>query len=162
MSRHAAAISWARHGAAFVDNRYSRVHQWAFDGGAVVVAAASPSIVPPSCTSVEAVDPEEAFVASLASCHMLWFLSIAAGRGLVVENYDDAADGVLADRGDGTLAITDVTLRPRVTFVGSVPSAADYEALHQEAHARCFIANSVTTRVHCAPEPPELVPGIRA
>jgi organic hydroperoxide reductase OsmC/OhrA len=100
----------------------------------------------------EAVDPEEAFVASLASCHMLWFLSIAAKRGFGVERYRDEATGVMARNADGKLAVTLVTLRPAVTFFGDErPSQAEHEAMHHEAHDECFIASSVKTEVRCEP-----------
>jgi organic hydroperoxide reductase OsmC/OhrA len=99
---------------------------------------------------VEAVDPEEAFVVALASCHMLWFLSIAARQGFVVERYHDEASGVLARNAGGKLAVTQVTLRPRLEFAGEKrPSAAQHEAMHHEAHEQCFIANSVMTEVRC-------------
>lgn len=150
MSQHSAVISWERKGAAFVDNRYSRAHRWNFDGGIEIPASASPHSVPPPLSIPEAVDPEEAFVAALASCHMLWFLSIAAERGFVVESYRDDATGVLARNVEGKLAVTRVTLHPRVSFAGeNRPSAARHEAMHHEAHERCFIASSVRTDVRC-------------
>jgi len=99
-----------------------------------------------------AVDPEEAFVASLSSCHMLWFLSIAAGRGFRVDDYADEALGTMARNAEGKLAMTRVVLRPRVVFSGDPrPGPADLAAMHHEAHAECFIANSVKTEVTCEP-----------
>ena len=152
MGRYTAAITWDRNGASFTDNRYSRAHRWSFDGGVEVPASASPQIVPLPHSVAEAVDPEEAFVASLASCHLLWFLSIAAERGFLVESYRDQASGVLAKNGDGKLAMTEVTLRPRVAFAGERrPSSEERAALHHEAHEKCFIANSVRTKVRCEP-----------
>lgn len=152
MSQHTAVIAWERSGAVFTDNRYGREHRWSFDGGIEVTAAASPHVVPPPLTNPAAVDPEEAFVASLASCHMLWFLSIAAKQGLVVDSYRDEAVGVLAANSDRKLAVAEVTLRPRVKFFGAKrPSPAEHERMHHEAHERCFIANSVRSTVRCEP-----------
>jgi organic hydroperoxide reductase OsmC/OhrA len=154
MSEYLVEIRWERQGAAFVDNRYSRGHQWVFDGGVCVPASSSPQVVPLPYSAAAAVDPEEAFVAALSSCHMLWFLSLAAGRGLVVDRYRDTAVGVLGRDAAGKLAMLDVTLRPLVTFGGDTsPAGAELAALHQAAHAECFIANSVKTRVHCTPVP---------
>lgn len=152
MSAYQVVIAWQRNGAVFTDNRYSRAHRWTFDGGVEVPASASPQVVPLPHSVEAAVDPEEAFVVALASCHMLWFLSLAAGRGFVVESYRDEATGVLGEDAQGKLAMTRVTLRPAVTFSGGrSPSAADYDALHAAAHAKCFIANSVKTDVRCEP-----------
>lgn len=154
MSEHRARVEWHRGGAAFTDNRYSRGHAWMFDGGAVVQASSSPSVVPLPMSIASAVDPEEAFVASLSSCHMLWFLSIAAKRGFVVESYDDEALGVMGRDERGKTAITRVTLRPRTRFAGTrVPTADELEGLHDEAHEECFLANSVRTEVLCEPRP---------
>ena len=152
MSQYTAVIAWDRNGAVFTDNRYSRGHSWTFDGGVEIRASASPHIVPLPFSIAEAVDPEEAFVAALASCHMLWFLHIAAKQGFVVESYRDDATGVMAKNADGKLAMTQVTLRPRLVFAGETrPSAAQHDAMHHEAHAQCFIANSVKTEVRCEP-----------
>lgn len=142
-------IKWSKNvGEVFSDNKYSREHQWVFDGGIEVQASASPHIVPLPFSSETAVDPEEAFVASLSSCHMLLFLSIAAERNFVVESYEDNAEGVLGKNGEGSLAMTKVTLRPRVNFSGTnVPAVAEIDAIHHEAHEKCFIANSVKTVV---------------
>jgi len=146
---YAVRVRWEK-GAheAFFDNKYSRVHTWIFDGGTQISASPSPHVVPLPYSSEAAVDPEEAFVASLSSCHMLWFLSVAAGKNLVVESYEDNAVGELGKDGEGKLAITKVTLRPKAIFGGSnVPTTAEIEALHNEAHEKCFIANSVKTTV---------------
>jgi organic hydroperoxide reductase OsmC/OhrA len=152
MSEYTATIEWQRAGAAFTDNRYSREHSWKFDGGIAVRASSSPHSVRLPYSVAEAVDPEEAFVASLASCHMLWFLSIAAKHGFGVERYRDEATGVMARNAEGKLAMTQVTLRPAVTFFGEKgPSAAEHAALHHEAHEECFIARSVKTEVRCEP-----------
>lgn len=148
---YTATIEWARRGAVFTDNRYSRGHRWEFDGGVEVPASASPHSVPLPLSVAEAVDPEEAFVASVASCHMLWFLSIAAQQGHVVESYRDAASATLGRDRSGQLAILDVYLRPAVEFgAGGGPGAAGLAALHHAAHARCFIANSIKATIHVA------------
>jgi organic hydroperoxide reductase OsmC/OhrA len=150
MSQYTAVVSWARNGAVFTDNRYSRVHRWAFDGGLEVPASASPQVVALPMSMDAAIDPEEAFVAALASCHMLWFLSLAARKGFVVESYRDQATGVLAKNTEGRMAMTEATLRPRVTFSGDTrPTAAEHDALHHEAHELCYIANSIMTSVRC-------------
>ena len=152
MSTYAATIRWARSDALFTDNRYSRGHTWLFDGGIEVPASSSPHSVPVPYSQPRAVDPEEAFVASISSCHMLWFLSIAAKRGFCVDRYVDDALGVMARNDQGKFAMTLVTLRPRVDFVGTaIPSNSDVEAMHHKAHDECFIANSVKTEVRCEP-----------
>ncbi len=149
MSNYTAKISWERNGARFTDKQYSRGHRWEFDGGVEVPASSSPHVVPLPFSIEAAVDPEEAFVASLSSCHMLWFLSIAAKRGFVVESYHDVATGVMAKNTDGKLAMTVVTLRPRIVFSDKRPTKTEHEALHQEAHEECYIASSVKTDVRC-------------
>jgi len=151
MALHSAEIIWHRNGAAFTDNRYSRLHRWIFDGGVEVPASSSPQVVPLPLSSASAVDPEEAFVASLSSCHMLWFLSIAARRGFVVESYRDKAQGTVAKNAKGKQAVMEVVLRPQVTYAGNPPSEAESQAMHEESHDRCFIANSVSTDVRCEP-----------
>jgi organic hydroperoxide reductase OsmC/OhrA len=152
MARHTATIRWQRGEQAFLDNRYSRGHTWTFDGGAVVPGSSSPHVVPVPGSDPHAVDPEEAFVAALSSCHMLWFLSIAARRGFRVDDYADEAVGTMARNAEGKLAMTRVVLHPRVVFSGDPrPGPEDLEAMHHEAHAECFIANSVTSEVACEP-----------
>jgi len=151
MSSSTATIVWRRDGAVFTDNRYSRAHEWHFDGGVVVRASSSPQVVRVPLSDASAVDPEEAFVASLASCHMLWFLSLAAGAGWVVDEYRDEAEGVLERNAQGKLAMTLVTLRPVVAFSGPRPSVQEFRALHDRAHDECFIAASVTTQLQCEP-----------
>lgn len=153
MSRYTATIRWVRGDAAFSDHRYPRAHRWVFDG-LEVAGSSSPQVVPLPMSDAAAVDPEEAFVASLASCHMLWFLDIAARAGHVVDAYTDAAEGVLAKNAAGKLAMTVVTLRPRAVFSGARrPTEAELQALHHQAHERCFIANSVLTELRCEPQP---------
>ena len=148
MAEYRARILWRRNNERFVDNRYSRGHSWEFDGGATVPASASPQVVPVPMAVEANVDPEEAFVASLSSCHMLFFLSMAAGEGWVVEEYVDDAVGIMEKNAEGKTAMTTVTLRPRVAFVGEKqPTQAALEQLHHASHEECFIANSVKTRV---------------
>lgn len=150
---HDARVQWTRGDAAFTDNHYSRAHQWSFDGGAVVRGSSSPHSVRAPLSDPSAVDPEEAFVASLSSCHMLWFLALAARRGLVVDGYDDEARGTLERNAEGRMAMTRVVLRPRITWVGDTPGDEVVAALHGAAHHECYIANSVTTVVTVEPPP---------
>jgi organic hydroperoxide reductase OsmC/OhrA len=152
MSTYTAVISWKRGDQVFTDNRYSREHVWRFDGGIEVVASSSPRVVPLPFSIAVAVDPEEAFVASLSSCQMLWFLSIAAKRKFRVDSYTDNAEGIIEKNAAGKLAMTRVTLRPDVSFSGEkIPSRAELDQMHHEAHEECFIANSVKTEVLCEP-----------
>ena len=148
MSEHIATVRWQRGGAEFLQARYSRKHEWRFDGGVVVPAAASPLLVRAPWTDPAGVDPEEGYVAVIASCHMLWFLFLAAKADFLVESYDDDAVGTMG-RTDGPEWVTDVALRPRIVFGGDKqPDAAAIAALHEDAHHHCFIANSVKTRIH--------------
>jgi organic hydroperoxide reductase OsmC/OhrA len=148
MSKHVATIEWTREaGESFSDGRYSRAHRWHFDGGAEVMASASPHIVPLPYSEPGNVDPEEAYIAALSSCHMLFYLSLAAGRGLVVDSYRDAAEGFIERNGDGVSAVTRVVLKPRVAYAGTAPDRTIETELHHEAHRRCFLANSVHTRI---------------
>ena len=144
MHRYSARTAWSRNGATFSDNRYSRGHEWSFDGGVTVPASASPSIVPAPWSVAAAVDPEEALVASASSCHMLWFLSLAAKRGFVVDSYVDDAFGVMEKNAHGKLAFSRITLQPNVSFGGATqPTEDEIAFLHHDAHAECFIANSL-------------------
>jgi organic hydroperoxide reductase OsmC/OhrA len=148
MARHDATIRWTGGDPnEFARGRYSRAHQWLFDGGAVVPASASPSVVREPWSDPAGVDPEEAFVASLSSCHMLWFLDLARHAGHAVASYEDEAQGTLEKCADGKMRMTRVTLRPRVEFAGDAPDAVALDALHHKAHEACFIANSVTAEV---------------
>jgi len=152
MSTYTAQVSWERNGQVFTDNRYSRKHLWRFDGGIEIVASASPHVVPLPFSTGEAVDPEEAFVVSLSSCHMLWFLSLSAKEGFRIDSYEDKAAGWLEKNANGKLAITKVVLRPAVKFSGTnIPSRSEIEELHHKAHQECFIASSVRTDVRCEP-----------
>jgi len=136
----------------FVGRRYSRRHRLRFDGGIEVPGSASPQLVPLPYSDAAAVDPEEAFVSALSSCHMLWFLDLAARAGHCVDRYADAATGVMRKNEAGKLAMTTVVLHPAVEFAGpKPPERAEIERLHHEAHEACFIANSVKTEVRCEP-----------
>ncbi len=152
MSRYTAEVTWSREGGDFLGNRYSRKHLLRFDGGLEIPGSSSPQVVPLPMSDASALDPEEAFVASLSSCHMLWFLSIAAKHRFCVEHYTDTAVGVMEKNADGKVAMTVVTLYPEATFSGSrVPTREELEAMHHEAHEACFIASSVKTEVRCEP-----------
>ncbi len=154
MSEYTARLLWQRNPIeAFNDNRYSRRHTIHFDGGVELPASSSPTVVPLPQSDASAVDPEEMFVASLSSCHMLWFLSLAAAAGHRVDRYEDDAVGTMARNAEGRVAMTRVLLRPRVAFVpGTVGAdAVALAALHHQAHEKCFIANSVKTEVLCEP-----------
>ena len=152
MSDHVATVAWERGDQPFIDNRYSRAHAWRFDGGAEVLGSSSPSNVRPPFTDPAGDDPEEAFVASLSSCHMLWFLFLAAQAKHLVDRYEDQAVGTLGKNAKGQTAFTKVTLRPRVSLAdGKTIEASELERLHHEAHARCFIANSVTAELVVEP-----------
>ena len=143
-----ASIHWERGAAVFTDNRYSRGHTWGFDAGLTVPASSSPHVVRVPYSVEAAVDPEEALVAAIASCHMLWFLSLAAGAGYCVDDYRDAAVGVMGKNAAGKIALLSVKLRPQIAFSGAKrPSAAQIDQLHHRAHEECFIANSVTTAI---------------
>ena len=143
MSEHVVDVSWSRGEHEFSYENYNRDHEWRFDGGITVPGSANPAYL----GNPGPVDPEEAFVAALSSCHMLTFLSIAAKKRLVVDSYDDHAVGVMAKNADGRLAITQVTLHPKITFAGETPDAETLERIHHRSHAECFIANSVTTEI---------------
>ena len=148
MSIYSATVRWTRDpGTDFAKGQYSRAHEWAFDGGAVVPASPSPHVVPAPWSDQAGVDPEEAFVASLSSCHMLFFIDFARRDGLVVDGYVDEAEGLLEKRSDGKMAMTRVTLRPQVMWGGEAPDDAATADLHHRAHEACFIANSVNTEV---------------
>jgi organic hydroperoxide reductase OsmC/OhrA len=153
MSDHVytATTVWARGDQPFSDRKYSRRHDVHFDGGHVMPASSSPLSVRVPYSDPGGVDPEEAFVASISSCHMLWFLDIACRAGWVVDGYRDEASGVMARNAQGQLAVTLVTLRPAVRFAGRQPSREEHEHLHHRAHEECFIANSVKSEVRCEP-----------
>jgi organic hydroperoxide reductase OsmC/OhrA len=151
MNKHeyVATVVWQRGAdAKFTDNRYSRAHEWRFDGGTVVPASSSPKVVPAPLSAESAVDPEEAFVASLSACHMLFFLFHAAKKGFVVERYEDSAVGTMGKNAAGRTAMLKVALRPKISWGGDQqPDAAQLDAMHHQSHADCYIANSVSTEV---------------
>ncbi|PMH31219.1 peroxiredoxin [Vibrio lentus] len=149
MSEYSAVIRWARgDDEAFSDNQYSRGHMWEFDGGVTVPASSSPHVVPLPFSVEANVDPEEAFIAALSSCHMLTFLGIAAKQKYVIDSYVDDAVGVLEEDESGRSSVTKVTLRPDIVFFGSkIPTAKQLDKLHHLAHKNCFIANSVKTEI---------------
>ena len=149
MSEYFACVQWQRaQHEGFTDNQYSRAHQWHFDGGLTVPASSSPHVVPLPFSVETNVDPEEAFVASLSSCHMLFFLSIAAKRKYVVDCYVDHAVGIMAKDNEGNMAMTQVTLRPKVEFFSDKqPCLAQLEKMHHLSHQQCFIANSVKSQI---------------
>lgn len=149
-----ANVRWERGDAAFSDNRYSRGHVWMFDGGIEVPGSSSPSVVPMPLSREDAVDPEEAFVAALSSCHMLTFLAIAAKKRYVVDSYEDHAIGVMTKNERGKLFVSKVTLDPHIAFSGEKRPAPDEIAdMHRLSHQECFIANSVLTEVVVAGMP---------
>jgi organic hydroperoxide reductase OsmC/OhrA len=151
MASYTATIVWERaEGETFSDNRYSRGHSWSFDGGVSFRASSSPHVVP-RFSDPAGVDPEEAFVASISSCHMLTFLYLAARRGLVVNRYEDTAEGEMSRNEKGHFWVSRVTLRPRIDWEGAAPDKLAAEELHHLAHEECFIANSVRTEVRCEP-----------
>ena len=153
MNSIGATIEWNRGEDAFHNNRYSRAHSWRFDGGFEVRASSSPDIVPVPMSDAKAVDPEEAFVAALSSCHMLWFLSIAAKNGFVIDTYIDHASGEMRKNANGKLIVDVVTLQPDVRWSGDrVPAQEEVMEMHDRAHDECFIANSVLTKVNIEPK----------
>lgn len=147
MHTFSANIAWQRDGAAFTDQRYSRAHRWSFDGGLQVPASSSPLSVAVPMSNPANVDPEEALVAATSSCHMLWFLSIAASAGLVVDDYRDEPVGEMRRNENGKLAMARITLRPRIVFAGRQPTSEQLAALHHKAHGECNIANSIKADV---------------
>jgi Predicted redox protein, regulator of disulfide bond formation len=150
MAEHKAMIRWASSGdgEAFLKGRFSRAHTWTFDGGLTVPASAAPSVIPAPFSDPAGVDPEEAYVAAIASCHMMSFLYVAMRAGFVVERYEDDAVGAMRKNERGVIWVGAVTLRPRIDFgAGTRPTPAEVEQLHHRAHEQCFIANSVKTEI---------------
>jgi organic hydroperoxide reductase OsmC/OhrA len=143
MSEHHATIAWVRGSTEFTYETYPRAHTWSFPSGIRVEASSAPEYL----GSADRVNPEEAFVAALSSCHMLTFLALAARKRLIVDRYEDAAVGILEKNADGKLAVTHITLRPRAIFANSAPSPEEVQRLHEKAHEHCFIANSIRTAV---------------
>jgi organic hydroperoxide reductase OsmC/OhrA len=149
---HTARILWESNTEDFTKNQYSRAHHWSFDGGQTVLASSSPNVVRVPYSDPTGIDPEEALVAAISSCHMLTFLYHAAKGGFSVLRYEDNAEGVMGKNSDGRLAITRCTLKPLVQFTGKEPSRAELDHLHHLAHEECFIANSVKTEIICEPQ----------
>ncbi|QEL54435.1 OsmC family protein [Chromobacterium paludis] len=152
MAQHQAEVLWRRDGQDFLDRRYSRKHVLKFDGGAEVSGSSSPHVVPVPYSDPAAVDPEEAFIAALSSCHMLWFLDLAARAGFRVDEYHDLAVGEMGRNAAGKAWVSRVILQPKAAFSGeALPTPEQVEQLHHAAHAECFIAHSVKTEVLCQP-----------
>lgn len=152
MSEYSAEVLWLRNEQDFLNNRYSRKHLLRFDGGVEVAGSSSPHVVPVPMSDASAVDPEEAFISSLSSCHMLWFLSIAAKHKFCVDRYSDIATGIMEKNTAGKMFISKVTLKPKVNFSGAqIPTQEEIDRMHHEAHTECFIANSVKTEIRCEP-----------
>jgi organic hydroperoxide reductase OsmC/OhrA len=151
MSEYKVTISWKRNGPDFLKGTYSREHTWSFDGGVTIAASSSPSVVPAPWSNPKAVDPEEAFVAAVSSCHMLTFVWLASRQGFQVDSYDDEAVGVMTKNEKGVPWVSLVTLHPRIVWSGEKkPTAEQIEGLHHEAHEQCFIAASIKTEVKVA------------
>jgi organic hydroperoxide reductase OsmC/OhrA len=150
VGEHRVEVEWEADGA-FASGRYSRAHLWRFDGGAVVAGSSSPSVVPEPMSDGAAVDPEEALVASVSSCHMLWFLDLARRAGLDVASYRDSAIGAMGRDDRGRMAMVRIVLRPEIVFAGQAPEPGALERLHHAAHQSCFIANSLRTEVVVEP-----------
>ncbi|OAI57298.1 peroxiredoxin [Verrucomicrobiaceae bacterium SCGC AG-212-N21] len=148
MASHSATVRWKREGPDFLKRRYSRAHTWNFDGGLTVPASSSPHVVPAPWSDAAGVDPEEGFIASVSSCHLLWFLDVACGAGFVVESYEDEARGEMTPNERNVPWISRITLSPRIEWGGDKrPSAQEVEHLHHLAHEQCFIAASIKTEV---------------
>lgn len=151
MATYHATIRWQRGSDEFLRQKYSRGHTWHFDEGVTVPASASPQVLRAPLSVAAAVDPEEALVAALSSCHMLFVLSYISAAGFVAESYEDAAEARMEKRADGKTALTQAMLRPRITFQGSAPTEAAYASMHERAHEECYIANSVNFPVSVEP-----------
>jgi organic hydroperoxide reductase OsmC/OhrA len=151
MAGYQATVEWSRSGASFLDNKYSREHTWKFDGGVTIAGSSSPHVVPVPYSNPGAVDPEEALIVALASCHMLSFLYVAGKQGFVVDQYRDEATGKMTKNEAGKYWVSEVTLHPKIEFSGQKrPSPPEIETLHHLAHEECFIANSVKTDIRIA------------
>lgn len=152
---YTATVEWQRAEQSFTDNKYSRGHTWSFDGGVTVAASSAPAALPPPLSRVDAVDPEEALVAAVSSCHMLFFLALAAKKGFTIDRYVDRAAGDMTKNERGKLYVSRVTLNPEITYSGGKrPTPEDIEALHHRAHEECYIANSIRADVVIASVPP--------
>jgi len=148
MSEHKATIKWTHSQGDFLKGTYSREHTWTFDGGITLPASSSPSAVRVPFSNPANVDPEEAFVASLSSCHMLTYLYVASRKGFEISSYEDDAVGLMTKNERGTLWVSSVVLRPRISYAGTkTPTHEEEDQMHHAAHEGCFIANSVKTDV---------------
>ena len=148
MAEHKATIRWKRTSDEFLKGRYSREHTWTFDGGVTVPASPSPSVVPAPWSNPANVDPEEAYVAAVSSCHMLTYLFIASKQGYQIDSYEDEAIGTMTKGANGVPWVSLITLHPKIVYSGDKkPQLADEEQLHHLAHEQCFIANSIKTEV---------------
>jgi organic hydroperoxide reductase OsmC/OhrA len=147
--KYTASIFWKKKETeSFTDNKYSRGHTWVFDGGVELPASASPQVVPLPMSDESAVDPEEAFVAAISSCHMLFFLSIAASSNYTIETYDDQAEGIMSKNEHGQMVMGDIILKPKIVFSGTtIPSAEQIAELHNSAHHKCYLANSIKSTI---------------
>ena len=150
MSEHRATVQWQLEGE-FKYETYSRSHSLEFEGGTRVAGGAAPENIPETAHGSRGIDPEQMLIAAVSSCHMLWFLHLACTAKHVVERYRDEVSGVLAKNAEGKEAITRVTLRPVVSFRGTPPTAEQFERLHERAHERCYVANSVRSEVVLEP-----------
>jgi organic hydroperoxide reductase OsmC/OhrA len=154
MSEYKATTKWERTSPDFLKGRYSREHTWSFDGGVTIPASASPHVVPAPWSNPACVDPEEAFVAAISSCHMLTFLFLASKQGFQIDSYEDAAVGTMTKKDQGVPWMSAVVLHPKIIFSGEkTPSAAEQEQLHHMSHEQCYIANSVKTEITVQPLP---------
>jgi len=152
MSDHRAIIRWRQPSPDFLKGRYSRAHTWTFDGGLTVAGSPAPGNAPTAFINPAAVDPEEAFVAALSSCHMLTFLFVAYKEGFAIESYEDEAVGVMTKNEKGIPWVSTVTLHPKIVYAANrLPSPAEQEHLHHLAHEECIIANSVKTEIQIVP-----------
>jgi len=149
---YTATVDWQRGTQGFADNKYSRAHTWSFDGGVTVAGSSAPNVLPPPMSRPDAVDPEEALVASASACHMLFFLAFAARKGFTIDRYTDNATGEMAKNDRGKLFVSKITLSPMVLWSGANrPSPADIDALHHRAHEECYIANSIRAEIVITP-----------
>ena len=148
MSEHRATIRWENKGPDFLKGKYSREHTWTFDGGVTLNASASPSVVPVPFSNPAHVDPEEAYVAAVSSCHMLTFVYLASRQGFQVDSYVDEAIGLMTKNESGVPWVSSIRLKPQIVFGGQkLPTSADEQRLHHLGHEQCFIANSVKTKI---------------
>lgn len=155
---YTADVIWRRGEQTFTDRKYSRAHSWRFDGGTIVPASSAPGVVRPPLSREDAVDPEEGLLASVGSCHMLFFLDLAARAGFTIDSYDCTVDGVLEKGPDGKTWLTRITLKPAIVWSGAkTPTVDDIAGLHHKSHGLCFIANSLKSDIVIADVPPKFV-----